>query len=187
MLVGFRPNQRPKPWHSVYMRPYRRICIDIKKRELAMSANGFSGPEDCNCLAARQAVRHITQFYDQFLALSGLRATQFSIVAELRRLAPMTSNALMDRTTLGRNILPLERDGLIAVEKGSRDRRSKTLRLTEPGAARFRAAQKGWVQAQRQFEVAFGVKRTANMRALLHAVAATDLGSNAVGAEGASG
>ena len=58
---------------------------------------------------------------------------------------PMTINALaadmvMDRTTLGWNILPLERDGLIAVERGRRDRRSKTLRLTEAGAARFRDA-----------------------------------------------
>ena len=25
-------------------------------------------PDDCNCLALRQAARHITQFYDQFLA-----------------------------------------------------------------------------------------------------------------------
>jgi DNA-binding transcriptional ArsR family regulator len=81
----------------------------------------------------RQAARHITQFYDHFLALSGLRTTQFSILAKLRRLGPMTINALaaemvMDRTTLGRNILPLERDGLIAVQQGSRDRRSKELR-----------------------------------------------------------
>jgi len=35
---------------------------------------------------------------------------------------------------------------------------------------------KGWVQAQRQFEKTFGSKRTGDMRALLHAVAATDLG-----------
>ena len=49
----------------------------------------------------------------QFLALSGPRTTQFSILARLRRLGPMTINTLaaelvMDRTTLGRNILPLE-------------------------------------------------------------------------------
>jgi DNA-binding MarR family transcriptional regulator len=42
----------------------------------------------------RQAARHITQFYDQFLAASGLRTTQFSILAKLRRLGPMTINAL---------------------------------------------------------------------------------------------
>jgi DNA-binding MarR family transcriptional regulator len=84
----------------------------------------------------------------------------------------------MDRTTLGRNILPLERDGLITVEKGSRDRRSKELRLTKAGAARFRAARKGWTQA------AFGAERTVDLRALLHAVAATELGGTAeVGVE----
>src|SRR5260370_6205215 len=140
----------------------------------------FLGPNDCNCLAVRQAARHITQFYDQFLALSGLRTTQFSILAKLRRVGPMTINALaadlvMDRTTLGRNILPLERDGLIAVERGSRDRRSKTLRLTEAGAARFRGAVKGWARAQMQFETAFGAKPTAEMRPLLHALATHEL------------
>ena len=60
---------------------------------------------------ARRA-RHVTQFYDQFLAPSGLRTTQYSILARLQRKGPMTINALaaelvMDRTTLGRNILPL--------------------------------------------------------------------------------
>ena len=146
-----------------------------------MARSVYSGPEECNCLAVRQAARYITKFYDQFLAASGLRTTQFSILAKLRRLGLMTINALaaemvMDRTTLGRNILPLERDGLITVEQGSRDRRSKELRVTEAGEARFRAGMKGWAEAQRQFEKAFGAKRTADMRALLHAVAATELG-----------
>ena len=85
----------------------------------------------------------------------------------------------MDRTTLGWNILPLEREGLITVEKGSRDRRSKELRLTKAGAARFQAATKGWTQAKRQFAAAFGAKRTVEMRALLYAVAATDFGGTA--------
>ena len=147
-----------------------------------MSADGLSGPEDCNCLAARQAARHITQFYDQLLASSGLRTTQFSILARLNRLGPRTISTLaadlvMDRTTLGRNILPLERDGLIAIEQGSHDRRQKEVRLTEAGAARFRAAVKGWVAAQRQFAAAFGTKRTAELRALLSAVSTTDLGA----------
>ena len=150
-----------------------------------MAMRVHSEPEDCNCLAVRQAARHITQFYDHFLAPSGLRTTQFSILAKLRRSGPMTINALaaemvMDRTTLGRNILPLERDGLVAVEQGRRDRRSKELRVTAAGEVRFRAGTKGWVQAQRQFEKAFGAERTTDMRALLHAVAVTDLGTTAV-------
>jgi hypothetical protein len=71
------------------------------------------GPEECTCLAVRQAARHITRFYDQYLVPVGLRATQYAILAKLKVLGPMTINALadelvMDRTTLGRNILPLD-------------------------------------------------------------------------------
>ena len=73
-------------------------------------------PEDCNCFAVRSAARHVTQLYDQLLAPAGLRVTQFSILAKLKHKGPLTINALaddmvMDRTTLGRNIRPLERDG----------------------------------------------------------------------------
>ena len=77
----------------------------------------------------------------------------------------------MDRTTLGRNILPLQRDGLIAIGPGRIDRRSKDVRLTKAGAARFRAANEGWRQAQARFEGAFGGKRAKALRALLHEVA----------------
>jgi len=139
-----------------------------------------SNPAACNCLALRQAARHVTQFYDEVLAASGLRSTQYSILARLKRNGPMTINALavemvMDRTTLGRNILPLQRDGLVAVRPGKPDRRSKELRLTAAGAARQRAALKGWREAQARFECAFGVKRAEELRALMHAVAMSDL------------
>ena len=100
---------------------------------------------ECNCLALRQAARHVTQFYDQCLAPAGLRTTQLSILAKLKRLGPLTINALarelvMDRTTLGRTMLPLERDGLISIEDGTLDRRSKELRLTKSGTERLRRA-----------------------------------------------
>jgi DNA-binding MarR family transcriptional regulator len=149
-----------------------------------MSPGSLPRPEDCNCLAVRQAARHVSQFYDRFLAAAGLRTTQFSILVKLKRLGPMTINALasdlvVDRTTLGRNILPLEREGLIAVEPGRSDRRSKELRLTDAGAARLRIAVKDWAEAQGRFEAAFGRKRTPELRALLRAVAATNLGAAA--------
>ena len=145
-----------------------------------MTAELYPKADECNCLAVRQAARHITQFYDQFLAPSGLRATQFSILAKLRRLGPLTINALaeelvMDRTTLGRNILPLEREGLIDVVPGKRDRRRKELQLSAEGVARLRSAVKGWAEAQAQFETVFGAKRTKDLRGLLHTVAATEL------------
>ena len=135
--------------------------------------------KDCICLAVRQAARHVTQTFDQFLAPAGLRTTQFSILAKLKRKGPMTINALaddlvMDRTTLGRNILPLERDGLIAIEPMASDRRSKELRLTKTGDKRFQAAREGWTKAQTRFESAFGSKRTTELRELLRAVVASE-------------
>jgi len=140
-----------------------------------------STAQECICLAVRQAARHVTQFYDQLLAPSGLRTTQFSLLGKLRRQGPMTINALaaemvMDRTTLGRNILPLERDGLIQIESAPSDRRSKQIRVTKRGAKRLDAAFKGWTQAQAQFESAFGSGRTLELRTLLRAVTATELG-----------
>src|ERR1700731_1011294 len=131
---------------------------------LAMPTETLPGPEECTCLAVRQAARHITQFYDQYLMPVGLRTTQYSILAKLKRLGPMTINALadelvMDRTTLGRNILPLEREGLLSITPGRTDRRSKELRLTDAGVERLRAARQGWREAQTRFAAAFGDER----------------------------
>ena len=50
-----------------------------------MSTDTLPRPEECNCLAVRQAARHVTQFYDQTMAPVGLRISQFSILAKLQR------------------------------------------------------------------------------------------------------
>jgi DNA-binding MarR family transcriptional regulator len=149
-----------------------------------MAPEPWPTPDVCNCLALRQAARHVTQFYDQFLVEAGLRTTQFSILAKLRRLGSLSINALakelvMDRTTLGRNMLPLEREGLIAIVRARSDRRSKELQLTDAGLARLRQALKGWTEAQARFETVFGGKKTVELRSLLHAVSASDLGGAA--------
>jgi DNA-binding MarR family transcriptional regulator len=139
-----------------------------------------TGPEVCNCLALRQAARHVSRFYDRFMAPAGLRSTQFSILVRLKRNGPMTISRLaaelvMDRTTLGHNLRPLEREGLVAVVEGSADRRSRELRLTAAGAARLRAAAEGWRQAQAGFEAAFGARQARALRRLLQAVASSEL------------
>jgi DNA-binding MarR family transcriptional regulator len=136
------------------------------------------GPEDCNCFAVRSAARHVTQLYDQLLAPVGLRVTQLSILSKLKRLGPRTINALaddmlMDRTTLGRVIQPLERDGLIRIEPRLSDRRAKELHLTKAGEKRLQAGLQAWAKAQARFEAGFGTERAAELRALLRAVVAS--------------
>ena len=141
-------------------------------------------PTPCNCAALREAARRVTQFYDRHLAAAGLRNTQFSILARLKRLGPTSINALaqdlgMDRTTLGRNILPLQRRRLIAVKAGRDDGRVKELHLTKAGLARLEAASKGWARAQAQFEGTFGHERASELRGLLRAVVESDLRADA--------
>jgi DNA-binding MarR family transcriptional regulator len=139
-----------------------------------------SSPEICTCLAIRQAARHVTQFYDQHLAPCGLRTTQYSILARLRQEGRMTINRLaevivMDRTTLGRNILPLQRDGLIAATQGTVDRRSKELYLTDVGLERLSEARAYWAKAQAGFDAAFGSGQDSRLRALMRTVTSTEL------------
>jgi DNA-binding MarR family transcriptional regulator len=143
------------------------------------TVNSLPTPEECNCFAVRAAARHVSQSYDRFLAPTGLRTTQYSILARLKRKGPLTINALaevmvMDRTTLGRNILPLQRDGLVTIKSAASDRRAKELRLTKAGEKRLQKAFEGWLQAQARFDAAFGEKRAADLRTLLRAAAASE-------------
>ncbi len=111
------------------------------------------------------------------MAPVALRITQFSVLAKLNRFGPMTINALaenmiMDRTTLVRNVLPLERDGLIEIEPSASDRRAKELRLTKAGEKKLRQALSARSHAQDRLETSFGIRRAAELRAMLRAVAA---------------
>jgi DNA-binding MarR family transcriptional regulator len=146
----------------------------------SLSAVGQPNLSDCNCLAVRQAARYVTQLYDRHLAASGLRTSQYGILAKLKRRGPMTINELaaelvIDRTTLGRNIRPLERDGLIAITPGRTDRRVKELRLTAIGDERLQETRQAWIEAQQRFETGFGPERSAELRALLRALIDSEL------------
>ena len=125
----------------------------------------------CKCLAVRQAARRVSQYYEQQLAPLGLTASQYSILARLARLGAMTINQLaeamvMDRTTTGRAVRPLEREGLVRIG-AAEDGRKRVLTLTPMGKKRFAAALEAWRQAQAGFEQAFGPEAAKNLRAMM--------------------
>jgi DNA-binding MarR family transcriptional regulator len=125
----------------------------------------------CNCLSLRQAARHVTQLYDRHMAPEGLGANQYSILSKLARLGPLSINQLagmmvMDRTTMGRAVRPMVRDKLLAVGRGE-DGRTRMVRLTPAGEARFKSANARWKQAQREFEAAYGAAEAEQLRAAL--------------------
>jgi DNA-binding MarR family transcriptional regulator len=128
-------------------------------------------PSQCNCLALRQAARRVTQFYESRLAPLGLTSPQYSILARLNRLGPLSINEIaaalvMDRTTTGRALRPLERDGLIRTG-AAEDGRKRVISLTAAGRRRANEAREAWQQTQAEFERAFGPEAAKNMRATL--------------------
>jgi DNA-binding MarR family transcriptional regulator len=69
-------------------------------------------------------------------------ATQFTVLvavslSEQLSLSQIAERLVMDRTTLTRNVHPLERDGLVRIEHGP-DRRERYMRLTVAGTQEAR-------------------------------------------------
>lgn len=109
------------------------------------------GTSQCTGFNLRKAARAVSQYYDSVMRQSGLKGTQFSLLASLAGLGPVPINRfaqhmVMDRTTLSRNLKPLVGQGLIAVEQGE-DRRARVVALTEDGIETLRRALPFWREA----------------------------------------
>jgi DNA-binding MarR family transcriptional regulator len=125
----------------------------------------------CTCFKLRRLTRRVTQHYDRELAPAGLRVTQFSLLSALaaREAVPMAELADMldlDRTTLTRNVAPLEARGLVEIGPGS-DARSRTARITPTGRAAREAALPHWRRAQSTVTGLVGSERLALLHDLL--------------------
>ena len=114
----------------------------------------------CACGRLRRATRALTQLYDDLMAPSGLRVTQFSLLRTLAREGPSRMSALaeallLDRTALSRTLGPLAARGLVAIVAG-RDARTREISLTRAGEKAIRAAQPHWKRAQHQVTARLG-------------------------------
>jgi DNA-binding MarR family transcriptional regulator len=117
-----------------------------------VSASASPAEVTCLCTNLRMAARAITRRYDRALAAHGLRTTQFSILSRLVHDGPDTVSHLaarlvLDRTSLGRELRTLVRDGLVRLEPGL-DRRERRAEATAAGETRFRAAYPAWRTVQ---------------------------------------
>ncbi len=107
---------------------------------------------DCTCANLRKAARIVTQAYDVALQPSGLKATQFILLANLVEQGdmPLTQLAealVMDRTTLTRNLKPLLRKGLVRIEQ-EEDLRVRKVSLTGDGLRSVEEARPLWEEIQ---------------------------------------
>ena len=115
----------------------------------------------CTCLRLRQAARQVTRLYDRRLEPAGLRITQFPVLALLRADGPaplgqLAERLVTDRTTLTRNLRPMEQAGLIETRADPEDRRRRLLVITKQGRAVLRRAAPLWRAAQDELATLLG-------------------------------
>ena len=148
----------------------------------------------CITAALRAASRKLTLIYDEVMAPSGLRITQFNLLAELERrdAFPPTVGELaevltIERSALGQTLRPLERDGLIALGRDKLDGRRRPVRLTSAGREAVARARPYWTEAHRRFAGFFGEPEMAELRATLRDIAENPQVAIAFDRDGATG
>jgi DNA-binding MarR family transcriptional regulator len=119
--------------------------------------------DSCMCHKTRMAARAITRAYDDALRQTGLRATQVSVLAAVAARGALSIQSLadslgMDRTTLTRNLRPLEDKGLVILAPEARHR-SRVLTLAPSGRAMLMKALPLWENAQRATQKRLGNQR----------------------------
>ncbi|NMO55715.1 MarR family transcriptional regulator [Actinoplanes sp. TBRC 11911] len=127
----------------------------------------------------RKASRRLTALYDEVMAPSGLRSTQFAILRELARSAPISINELaealvMDRSALGHSLRPLQRDGLISLDQDTTDRRSVNVTITAVGRKRLASGMVLWRSAQDRVAEVVGLQQADQLRGRLLRIAQDD-------------
>lgn len=109
---------------------------------------------DCACLSLRQASRMVTQLFDDALVPVGLLSGQLPVLVVLALYGPLTISRLaslliIDRTTLTRNLKPLQKRGYVETV-ATNDKRKNLLDVTPKGRQVIADAYPLWKKAQGQ-------------------------------------
>src|ERR1700754_4011874 len=132
----------------------------------------------CVVAAMRAATRRLTQLYDEAMAPTGLRVTQFHVLSELERQAadPPTVGELaeiltMERSALGQTLRPLARDGFIDLGQDEHDGRRRPIKLTKAGKDKVVRGRRYWAGAHKKFQHFFGDNQLVVLRETLRDIA----------------
>lgn len=107
----------------------------------------------CFSTSVRRIDRVLTRIYDDAIRPSGLVTTQYALLSTLSRaparitLTDLASAIDLDRSTLSRNLHPLERQGFVQLEPGE-DRRARCVSITPAGREKLEATRPLWRAAQ---------------------------------------
>ncbi|MFK0689942.1 MarR family winged helix-turn-helix transcriptional regulator [Mesorhizobium sp. IMUNJ 23033] len=144
-----------------------------------MTKAALPGLTLCNNATLRRAGRKLGRFYDDVLAPSGLKGTQYGLLYQIHigtepAMGAIAEALIMDLSALGHTLKPLIRDGYVETFADKDDRRVKRVRLTPQGGLKLDEATKLWTIAQQRFEAMVGKDQAAKLRAALDEIAALD-------------
>ncbi len=137
------------------------------------SAVAAAEPRGCTNLKLRQLTRAVTRHYDAYVAATGLKNTQYSLLSHVVLLGPIAPGELasrmkLDASTLTRNLQPLVAQGWLEVGPGA-DARSRVVTATPAGRDKRTEGQRAWKQAQLALNARLGAGRVATLHQLLDA------------------
>jgi DNA-binding MarR family transcriptional regulator len=127
----------------------------------------------CTNFKLRQLSRAMTRHYDAYVAETGLKITQYSLLTHVVQLGPIQPVELahrmkLDASTLTRNLQPLLAHSWIEMGPGA-DARSRLISATEVGRAKHAEAHRAWKQAQLALNARLGDARVARLHELIDA------------------
>jgi DNA-binding MarR family transcriptional regulator len=129
--------------------------------------------QTCTGRSLRKATRAVSSLFDAAMRPTGLRHSQFGLLVALALAEEATVSKLarlmdLDRTTMTRNLAPLERRGLVA-SAASDDARNRVIRLTESGRDTLAATLPIWARVQARIVDGLGDARWKGLLGDLHA------------------
>jgi DNA-binding MarR family transcriptional regulator len=128
-------------------------------------------PRGCTNLKLRQLSRAVTRHYDAYVAPTGLKNTQYSLLSHVVLLGPIQPSELasrmrLDASTLTRNLQPLLAQGWLTQGPGA-DARSRLIEATDEGRVKRAEGQRAWKQAQLALNERLGPERVVALHALI--------------------
>lgn len=108
--------------------------------------------------------RVVTQLYDKLLQPTGLKITQYSMLANIAHYQAVSISRLgdilrLDQTTVTRNIRLLKEQDYVQLTKDTQDARSKNITLTDKGFAKLNEARPIWQAIQRRVIDDIGIEK----------------------------
>jgi DNA-binding MarR family transcriptional regulator len=128
----------------------------------------LTGTGYCASLNFRRTARAVTSLFDDALAASGIRSTQFTILVGIAKIQPASMSAVakvlvIDRTTLTRSLRLLQKEGFLTIsERG--EMRQRFVSLTPKGEEAMARALPLWRRIQKHFIDAIGSDYWLNLR-----------------------